>query len=607
MLYCRSRNGRSYTEGGFSSRGGPLPGPRPSTAKPQPSRLLLYLQRQPWAPQGPGESRPPLRVAVIGGGLAGVAAAWQLMRRAPRGRPLHLHLYDAAGIAAGGSGAAAGMLHPYSPRGKLLWRAAEAMEASLEAVAAAEAAAASMPAAATGELAAALAGVGEGPFVWRRGLVRPAASVKQSADFAKTLANAAKAAAGAEGRSGGGGCVAVRGLSAAELQALVPGVVLPVEPAESAAVPTGASEPAATGPAAAAAGAGAANGQGQAAGRAPNRREKRRAAAAAASSIAASADTAALLIPSGLVMDVSRYLHALWAATIHEAAARGDGSRAELRLRRVSSLERLRWGGSEAGGPEPGRHGAGSGAAADGSYDAVVVAAGAAAGTVAEVAAAGLPLQLCQGLTLVMEPGVGPAMEAPQEPQAQQQGPQEERERAMEVARLVVGATRSYGWGPEAALEACLRSEYARARCDGGSVTGGNGEGGTPTAAAGAARSAVGPAGSGQAEEADAATEEELRRRAEAVWKPLADWRVARVREGFRALPPRKGHGALPLVGRLQPGRRWWVVAGLGSRGVLYHGLLGQLLADAVLYDKVDVIPEELAAGCGAVLEPNVA
>ncbi|GIL65444.1 hypothetical protein Vafri_19192 [Volvox africanus] len=54
--------------------------------------------------------------AVVGAGLAGVATAWHLMRRCPRDRPVVIDLYDAAGIAAGGSGAAAGLLHPYNPR-----------------------------------------------------------------------------------------------------------------------------------------------------------------------------------------------------------------------------------------------------------------------------------------------------------------------------------------------------------------------------------------------------------------------------------------------------------------------------------------------------------
>lgn len=62
----------------------------------------------------------PLRVAVIGGGFAGLAAAYHLLTAAGSiGRAMELTLYDAVGLGAGGSGAAAGLLHPYTPRGKV--------------------------------------------------------------------------------------------------------------------------------------------------------------------------------------------------------------------------------------------------------------------------------------------------------------------------------------------------------------------------------------------------------------------------------------------------------------------------------------------------------
>lgn len=36
-----------------------------------------------------------------------------------RGRPVQVHLYDVSGLGAGGSGAAAGLLHPFTPKGKV--------------------------------------------------------------------------------------------------------------------------------------------------------------------------------------------------------------------------------------------------------------------------------------------------------------------------------------------------------------------------------------------------------------------------------------------------------------------------------------------------------
>ena len=61
-----------------------------------------------------GEQR---RYAIIGGGFAGVATAWHLLAHA--NSPVSIHLFDGAGIAGGASGAAAGLLHPYSPKGKV--------------------------------------------------------------------------------------------------------------------------------------------------------------------------------------------------------------------------------------------------------------------------------------------------------------------------------------------------------------------------------------------------------------------------------------------------------------------------------------------------------
>ena len=57
------------------------------------------------------------RYAVIGGGFAGIATAWHLLAHADA--PVSVHLFDGAGIAGGASGAAAGLLHPYSPKGKV--------------------------------------------------------------------------------------------------------------------------------------------------------------------------------------------------------------------------------------------------------------------------------------------------------------------------------------------------------------------------------------------------------------------------------------------------------------------------------------------------------
>ncbi len=66
------------------------------------------------------------------------------------------------------------------------------------------------------------------------------------------------------------------------------------------------------------------------------------------------------------------------------------------------------------------------------------------------------------------------------------------------------------------------------------------------------------------------------------------------MRSGVRALPPRSAQGSLPLAGKLEAGRKWWVVAGLGARGLVYHAWLGRLIARAVLADDESELPGEL-------------
>lgn len=66
-----------------------------------------------------------MKVAVIGAGFVGLSVAWHLSEKN------HVHLFDALGIGSGASGASTGLLHPYpGEKGRLSWKAAEAMEAA---------------------------------------------------------------------------------------------------------------------------------------------------------------------------------------------------------------------------------------------------------------------------------------------------------------------------------------------------------------------------------------------------------------------------------------------------------------------------------------------
>jgi len=71
---------------------------------------------------------------------------------------------------------------------------------------------------------------------------------------------------------------------------------------------------------------------------------------------------------------------------------------------------------------------------------------------------------------------------------------------------------------------------------------------------------------------------------------PLAsEFAVLEKRAGIRL--KRKGH-YIPFVGRLDA--KCWAITGMGSRGLLYHALLGKQLAEAIIEDDEKKIPQIL-------------
>lgn len=106
----------------------------------------------------------------------------------------------------------------------------------------------------------------------------------------------------------------------------------------------------------------------------------------AAEGVGQPSEAAGLIARKAVVLHPLRYLRAVWAACGALAAAAGGGSSVRLVTRQVASLGEL----EREAGP----------------YDAVVVTAGAAAGSVQEMAGV-LPVTLCQGYTLVMAPPDG--------------------------------------------------------------------------------------------------------------------------------------------------------------------------------------------------------
>ncbi|XP_027336572.1 uncharacterized protein LOC113850292 [Abrus precatorius] len=90
--------------------------------------------------------------------------------------------------------------------------------------------------------------------------------------------------------------------------------------------------------------------------------------------------------------------------------------------------------------------------------------------------------------------------------------------------------------------------------------------------------------------------------KASSVYPGIKDWVFNGARAGLRAMPPLTPLGSLPLLGCINDiigGNhtcKYWLFGGLGSRGLLYHGWLGNLMAHAVLSCNEEVISSELTS-----------
>ncbi|XP_052182092.1 uncharacterized protein LOC127794866 [Diospyros lotus] len=97
---------------------------------------------------------------------------------------------------------------------------------------------------------------------------------------------------------------------------------------------------------------------------------------------------------------------------------------------------------------------------------------------------------------------------------------------------------------------------------------------------------------------------EELLHKASVIYPAIKNWNFTGASAGLRAMPPLTPHGSLPLLGCLDddfiggnlPSCKYWLLGGLGSRGLLYHGWLGKLMAQAVLSCNEDLLPSELTS-----------
>ncbi|KAJ1698498.1 hypothetical protein LUZ63_007010 [Rhynchospora breviuscula] len=112
------------------------------------------------------------RYAILGAGFAGLSVAWHLLRHTQKGSHVCVDIFDENGIGGGASGVAGGLLHPYSPKAKLLWKGAEFWKECLELLAVAEQANNAQRIKETDCV--------DGGIVLRRGILRPATSQKNA-------------------------------------------------------------------------------------------------------------------------------------------------------------------------------------------------------------------------------------------------------------------------------------------------------------------------------------------------------------------------------------------------------------------------------------------
>ena len=243
-------------------------------------------------------------------------------------------------------------------------------------------------------------------------------------------------------------------------------------------------------------------------------------------------------IEDGLILDPVAYLEAVWSLCM--ATAHSSNCSVSFHEKPVHSLKTL-----EQHDENP--------------YFSIVVTAGAAVGKIEEMGSM-FALDLCQGYTAAICPS-GPSL-----------GDHEHGNRVSLIGnpyvafhgpeQAILGATQRHGMSLDDAVSACDPKKWSLVAQD-------------PEAIKAA---------------------ETLLTQASSLLPYLETWKIAQVRSGVRGLPTRTSKGAMPYAG-IVPGTghdRWWAIAGLGSRGLLYHAWLGKLLAQAVWEKDETALPPEL-------------
>ncbi|ESW10422.1 hypothetical protein PHAVU_009G208100 [Phaseolus vulgaris] len=151
----------------------------------------------------------PFRCAVLGAGFAGLSVVWHLLKQSPKELNLRVDVYDEVGIGGGASGMSGGLLHPYSPKVKLLWEGAQCWKESMELLRAAEEASVCKDYR-TEESAEDM----EAFVVHKRGILRPATDMKNMIKLNENVKTCLPSCR-------------VQTLNNGEAQSLLPGVYLP--------------------------------------------------------------------------------------------------------------------------------------------------------------------------------------------------------------------------------------------------------------------------------------------------------------------------------------------------------------------------------------------
>ncbi|KAJ4816389.1 FAD-dependent oxidoreductase-like protein [Rhynchospora pubera] len=413
------------------------------------------------------------RYAILGAGFAGLSVAWHLLKHTQKGSHVCVDIFDETGIGGGASGVAGGLLHPYSPKAKLLWKGAEFWKECLELLAVAEQANNAQRIKETDCV--------DGGIVLRRGILRPATSQKNVEILIENASSCLES------------CI-LQTLDEKAAQFLIPGLCAPFD--------------------------------------------------------------LAIYMPGAVSIQPKRYLQALFSACQNLANDQSKSTGKEriinLRTQYVSNLHQL----SESHAnhrPTRSSQFVVSEPSLDnftGEYDSVIVCLGARVNTLPELSGK-LPLRTCRGIVSELHlPTASRGEYADQSPSILSdawlafQGPRQ----------VYMGST--WDWNSKIYDQNVSKEECARAT-------------------------------------------EELISRASIFYPEIRRWSLVGAKAGLRAMPPLTENGSVPLLGCLNDliGDRtncmFWLVGGLGARGLLYHGLVGKLTSQAAISCDESVIPFE--------------